>query len=280
MSKIPIVVIETLGLNRAKNLVEQIGQSDRFEFISLLATSSLSTQERNDWSVNATFSKLIYGRSLLEKEVYCSISHNIARALISHYPKGGVILEDDARIISEERFYETVSNFLNHANTPCLLNLSTSKSLEHKSMKFLSVTLDSGYFSIPGPTQLAVGYALTAKAADSLVKENTPVKYLADWPLAEIKWFASNFPSIAHGDKSTLSTIDPSGNLRKDFSKTKKIEILFSVYYLRNRDIFENYMEFVLQMLIPRFKNKTTRLKIFVKRITRKYYLVRKNLTL
>jgi GR25 family glycosyltransferase involved in LPS biosynthesis len=280
MSKLPIVVIETPGLNRANNLCEQIKQSDRFQLIRLLATDRVNGQNSNQWSKTENFSKLIYGRALLEKEVCCSISHNNARMLISKYPTGGVILEDDARIISDERFYETVSNFLAHAEGPRLLNLSTHKSLEHKSMKFLSRTLDSGFFSISGPARLAVGYALTAKAARALVEENTPVKYLADWPLAEIKFFASDFPSIAHGDKLTLSTIDPSGKNRKDFSKAKKIEILFSVYFFRNRHMFESYKKFIIQMLVPRYKNKTTRLKIFIKRLTNKYNFEHRNLTI
>ena len=270
MNKIPIIVIETRGLNRANSLFEQVRRFDRFELICLPATDRLTSEERDQWLKNKTFAKLIYGRALLEKEVCCSISHNIARTLVSKYSKGGVILEDDARIISEQRFYKTVSNFLDHAEGPSLLNLSIDKPLEHKSMKFLSETLDAGFFSISGPARLAVGYALTAKAASTLVEQNTPVKYLADWPLAEVKYFATNFPSIAHGDKSTLSTIDPLGKFRKDFNKAQKIQILFSVYFFRNKNMFKNYREFALQMLMPRYQNKTTRLKILTKNITNK----------
>ncbi len=271
MPKIPIVVIRTPGSQRGEKLFAQLEKLKNFELINITATMASSSNQISEFSFDNEYSKLIYGHPLEFNELACSYSHNRARSIISTYKTGGVILEDDARIINEIRLFDTVQSFLDRENAPSLLNLCTRLNFDDPFMGFFKRELQSKYLATFGPTHLAVGYALNATAAQIMVLKNTPVKYRPDWPNVNLKYFVSKFPCVAHGDSATVSTIDPLGIKRKYFNRSDKFAILFFFYYFRNRQKFTSINHFYTEMWKIRFLNQLTHLKLTVNKLNSSY---------
>jgi GR25 family glycosyltransferase involved in LPS biosynthesis len=211
MKKLLIVVIATPNSSRFLKLNEQLAYSDRIDLVYVPAVMYLKCNSNFSQDIDLEFMQSFYARSILDGEIGCSISHNLARGLIAENVSGGVILEDDARIIDMDRFIGTASKFLERTKESAILNLSTHKSVSDSYVDFLSQSLSCKYVKSIGPTPLALAYALSQQAALKLLKVNNPIRYLADWPKSSVSFFFSKFPSVAHGDFNVPSIIDPGG---------------------------------------------------------------------
>ena len=226
MDKLLIVVISTPNSSRVLKLNEQLAFSNQINLVYVPAVMYRNYDVNFSQDIDLQFMQRLYARSILEGEIGCSISHNLARGLIADNVAGGVVLEDDARIIDLNRFIRSACNFLEEKKDAAILNLSTYKSVSDSYVDFLSQSLSAKYRKSIGPTPLALAYALNQQAALKLVELNTPIRYLADWPKPSVPFFFSKFPSVAHGDFETPSIIDPAGQ-RKSLAR-----IWFSGNYL------------------------------------------------
>jgi GR25 family glycosyltransferase involved in LPS biosynthesis len=114
-SGIPAIVLRTPNSDRYLPLLRSLKIEKRFEIKivdSFMAKSYEDIKHRID-KFNPAIRNGFYGRALNASEIACAITHNIAREILSTSEVGGLIFEDDARIICLDGFYESAYNFLN-----------------------------------------------------------------------------------------------------------------------------------------------------------------------
>jgi GR25 family glycosyltransferase involved in LPS biosynthesis len=109
-----LVLIETPNSNRSVPLVKLLQSNPKFELVRLPASMFNDHNEirKAHISLNLDRFEFFNGRAMTPQEIGCSLSHNMARKIISTSCNGGVILEDDARISNVEDFYQIATNFL------------------------------------------------------------------------------------------------------------------------------------------------------------------------
>jgi GR25 family glycosyltransferase involved in LPS biosynthesis len=178
-------------------------------------------------------------RNLTLPEIGCAYSHNVARRECAQLEFGGVILEDDARIVDVNRFASSAFLFLEkYKDTSSILSLTYGpgiKSSKESSSSFQIIELF-------GDAPLAVAYVVTPLAAKRLFQANNPVKYVSDWPKIKVKNYCLLHPLVSHGDINTQSTIDPTGAL----FRTKR-NLRFTILKLTLLDFFmrsKGHLEF------------------------------------
>lgn len=210
MDKLLVVVIDS-GTGRKLPLVKQLENREDIK-VELLAASMLRTVADLEFSSieYSDFEARKYlGRSMSLPEVGCANSHNQARLLLASSPNGGVILEDDARICNLDSFVSISNYFLSsRLSKSAVLNLSNPAlwSVDH-----LEPRINNLYF-VKGicPTPLAVGYAATPQGAFRMVSNNSPIRFVSDWPSEGVSFYSPSHKLVHHGDSKTVSTIDPS----------------------------------------------------------------------
>ena len=183
-------------------------------------------------------------RHMSYSEIGCAAAHNLARKLVSESEFGGVIFEDDARILDLANFINCIDNFLKELQDTCaLLSLNYGLNVKISRNKLYS------FFKIRlfGHPPLAVAYALTKPAASALLRANTPINYVADWPDSKVKFFCLNIPLVAHGDENTLSIIDPAGALklvnRSILYKLQKLMLIDYFFKAQKKVSFTIYLK-------------------------------------
>jgi GR25 family glycosyltransferase involved in LPS biosynthesis len=110
MDPIPLVIISSPKEDRSAPLLNSLHASSIFEVIKLDATMGIDLGAPE--SLITTQELIRFGRILTQNERACAISHTRARAVIKNSNFGGVIMEDDARILDIELFQKTVCEFL------------------------------------------------------------------------------------------------------------------------------------------------------------------------
>lgn len=209
-SQILVIIIETPNSNRSQPLVNSLSSDPRIDVVRLPACMLNTYEDVRFQKVNVDLEvfKFLHGRLMSPQEIGCAISHNRARHLLANSLRGGVILEDDARITKVDTFYETAMNFLeNQSEKSSVLSIN-----EFRTSKFLAIN-KKGYQRLMGVPFLAVSYVATTSAARALCNANDPVKSVSDWPRANIKYFSLYMPIAIHGEE--LSTIDFDGELNR-----------------------------------------------------------------
>ncbi len=201
---VTVIVISTPNSSRGAALIGELGNSPEIDLKVIEATMLHDYESMRDRGVefSEVYSSIFYGRLLSAPEIGCSDSHNKARKLLSTSPEGGVILEDDAQIVDLERFVETAKFFLSrNLIGPAVLSLySTGVRNEGANAKEL-------YVRLKGKPKLAVGYVLNSSAASILSKANSPIKFVADWPVAEVSYSMVTAQLVLH-DETLPSTIN------------------------------------------------------------------------
>jgi GR25 family glycosyltransferase involved in LPS biosynthesis len=146
-----------------------------------------------------------FGRELSQNERACAISHSHARAIIAASKHGGLVLEDDARIIHLFNLETVVSEFLSFSESlPHALGL-----LDYRQ----SQTLDNSGTDRPkihrllAEVPLAVATALTPCAAREFLQSAATTSQVADWPNSRCKFYITTTGPIRHGDADTDSVI-------------------------------------------------------------------------
>jgi GR25 family glycosyltransferase involved in LPS biosynthesis len=235
ISILDVFVIRTPGSARADWLIQSLGQNSRIRLVLIEAVMIKTWEDmvENKLDVDENYFELIEGRKLSFREIGCAASHNEARLLAAQSTIGGVILEDDARIQNIDEFIQTSLNFLNEK-----LGFKEILSLTPITTRVGAVDLNSKsahkrWLRLKGQAPLAVGYAITREAASELIKMNTPLKCVADWPRNSCRFYVLSLPLVIHGDESTQSTIDIEGtNFRNSVSFSKKFARIFFFSYV------------------------------------------------
>jgi GR25 family glycosyltransferase involved in LPS biosynthesis len=232
-----IVVISTPNSTRKDPLIESLSNVAEVRLVELDAVMlNRDSPEYNDPHViDKAYSKLIYGRELSPGEYGCAISNASAQKLLAKTSHGGVILEDDARILDLSEFLKVSRLFLSHQiEKSAVLSffdgasyVKRQKSLGNKSYPWISVF---------GHTSFTVAYAITPLACKKISKSNTPISYLADWPVSKSKFFLSSKSLVKHGDENTSSIIS-SFEAEKRIRPTplRRLSVFTFIYYVQRR---------------------------------------------
>ena len=234
--KLLVVVIRTPKSDRYLPIESLFKDDQRFklEYIEASMTPSYSEVSNRSIAYSTEIFEYFQGRKLTPAEIGCADSHNRARDLIKSHTGGGLILEDDARIINIDSFFIMVTEFLSSQNSKSsILNLTGFRNIGLKASKNRS-TSNNRYIKLWGNPDLAVSYALTQMAAAQLLNSNTPIMGVSDWPHSKCYYFVPLIPLVRHGDKNTQSIIDSTkNNFRISKSLTKKlIDFLFIKFFI------------------------------------------------
>jgi len=222
---LPVIILKTPKLERSRVLEATLKGKKNFQVNLLISTMAESLIDLDKLFIDYETEelKLLEGRELNPREIACAYSHNEARAIIANSLSGGIILEDDARLVNLDALYLMVSSFLRtKLGQKAILNLT---GFRNNSVSSLNSHKIHKLFGIPN---LAVGYALTPSAALELICSNSPIKYVADWPDTKCKYYVPLSPLVKHGDENNCSTIIKDKN---DFRKTNK-KILIKQLFL------------------------------------------------
>ena len=234
--KLLVVVIRTPKSDRYLPIESLFKNDQRFklEYIEASMTPSYSEVSNRRITYSTEIFEYFQERKLTPAEIGCADSHNRARDLIKSYATGGVILEDDARIINIDSFFIMATEFLSSQNSKLsILNLTGFRNIGLEASKNRS-TNNNRYIKLWGSPDLAVSYALTQKAAAELLISNTPIMGVSDWPHSKCYYFVPLIPLVRHGDKNTHSIIDSTkNNFRISKSLTNKlIDFLFIKFFI------------------------------------------------
>lgn len=244
--KLLVVVIRTPKSDRYLPIESLFKDDQRFklEYIEASMTPSYSEVSNRSIAYSTEIFEYFQRRKLTPAEIGCADSHNRARDLIQSHTGGGVILEDDARIINIDLFFIMATDFLSSQNSKLsILNFTGFRNIGLDISRNKS-TNNNSYTKLWGYPDLAVSYALTQKAADELLRSNTPIIGVSDWPHSKCCYFVPLIPLVQHGDKNTQSIIDSAKkNFRSSNSFVRKISDLLFIKYIvngqHNIDLFQ-----------------------------------------
>lgn len=262
IATIPIIIIEPPGSKRIEPLIESLGKILHIEIIRIPAIM-LSNVNFNTYASEIDIKKMSINiaKSPVLGEIGCALSHNVARRIISESSLGGVILEDDARILNTADFISTIRYFLSKKfEQDRVLGL-----LEWRSNSYKRKMNNQNQLKIRklfGVTPTTVGYALSPTAAKIILNANSPIRFMPDWPTTDVTYYATSFGLIAHGDKSSQSLIELQN--RNKISTFNKIKIYSLFYYFFNRKEFSSFANFLKIMIKPRLFWRLDSIKMFL----------------
>ena len=254
VDQLPLVIIVTPQSDRKVALLKSLEPTISLDVIELEATMLKydSPEFLNPKLVNLEGSKVIYGRSLSPAEYGCAISNSSAREILSRTPFGGIVLEDDARIIDLPRFIQNATNFLlDQQGKSSVLSFFDGTPYAPRLKSFNK--MKKPWIKVFGHTSFTVAYAITPQACRKLLEANTPTTFLADWPVTSTKFFLSTEALIKHGDentKSVISTPNTENRIRPRF--WTRLSILSFAYYLKKRKAGLSISTFLKCIWLPR----------------------------
>jgi GR25 family glycosyltransferase involved in LPS biosynthesis len=263
--KLLVVVIRTPKSGRYLPIESLFKDDQRFklEYIEASMTPSYSEVSNRSIAYSTEIFEYFQGRKLTPEEIGCADSHNRARDLIKHYASGGIILEDDARIINIDLFFIMVTEFLSSQNSKSsILNLTGFRNIGLKASKNKS-TSNNRYIKLWGSPDLAVSYALTQKAAAELLISNTPIMGVSDWPTTQCSFFTPLVPLVWHGDLKTTSLIDSTkSNFRNDKVLAKKILKLTFIEFFIDKPKSVQLSDFIRNIYVKKLNWHADYIKI------------------
>ncbi len=264
ITKIKCFVIAAPESEQACSLVQLLRSDVRLEVTLLDATMVYEKSEEylNLRKFSEIDFKVKYGRFLLPGELGCSISHNRARELAAQNPLGGIILEEDAGIKDLDLFVTTSVEFLEKSQTQaCVLSFYNNEYRFNRNRQAKILGHWIRHFGGPSST---VGYAITQKSATNLVTANTPVRFLADWPIARTKFYIALMNVITHSEDPEISSIGHRSIRQSGFTFNDRIEILTTLFFFKNRVNLGGFKDFFKILWIPRFQNQLNRVLFLV----------------
>jgi hypothetical protein len=194
--------------------------------------------------------RAIYGSELPDGLIGCAMSHQNAFKRVVDLGKGAIILEDDARIPSLEKFETLVTRvLLEYLRGRYVLSLLP---WNHKEACLEKSVSNEDLFTLRGNTPLTVGYALTLDAAVVLSQANPRLKYTADWPPSPTTYFSTIGDVISHGDLQSGSTIQHV-NRDLEMSRLKRLITSMFIDYWRYRKEFNSPTEYLCLKIAPSF---------------------------
>ena len=237
LNRLQVYLIKTPKSSRSLELKRKL-KSERFQIITIPAIMINNEADitRQKLEVSKSNFKLIEGRNLSFGEIGCAASHNLARNLVAHSKYGGVILEDDARILNVEEFFSIANEFLvTMENKSSILSLTSSITNELNNRAISGSDLKNNWYRIFGNPPLAVANVITPKAALAIYRANTPIKFVADWPVTKCNYYVCKYPIIKHGDEHSISIINPQNKNVRNGQSIFSWKFLFN--FLRNYKI-------------------------------------------
>jgi Glycosyltransferase family 25 (LPS biosynthesis protein) len=245
ISKMQVLVIGEKESLRSAPLVQRLTQNNlvKVEEINASITKNFLDVETLQIRFNQKLAQIFQGRELLAGEVGCADSHNSARARIAKSKIGGIVFEDDARIVNLDCLLEISLTFLmQNYGKAAVLSLAgwNPKKLTRTDACPLSSESPLKPLKLLGIPPLAVGYVLTPQAAQSLLQSNTPIKSVADWPFSNCQFYVSRDPVVYHGDEFTKSLIDSSDSnsrIRSNFQNRLKFFFFMNFFLLNEKQI-------------------------------------------
>lgn len=203
MRFIPVVIIKTPDSPRINPLLTQLNNVSGVEVNVIEATMGRDLGSELEFNNYQEFKS--YGRELTQNERACAISHTRARQIIAETEFGGVVLEDDARILDPEAFVQQASDFLqSHLGKRHVLTLLSYWIAPQSKIRR---NRRNRTFRLLAEAPLAVGVALTPMAARSLIAAAGEKSMTSDWPSSECIFFGLQTGVVRHGDSDTLSII-------------------------------------------------------------------------
>ncbi len=203
MQRIPAVIIQTPNSERFLPLLEVICKSEVFEPVLIVATMGYSLSGENEEFIQEEV--LRYGRVLTQNERACAVSHSEARNVIAQSQHGGIIFEDDARVIDLEHLEQAALSFLaKFSNVNSALGL-----LDYKNQHVEGCTNSKPlrFRKLLAETPLAVATVLTPIAASEILKSAITSSQTADWPKSKCRFFILSDGCVRHGDETSGSVI-------------------------------------------------------------------------
>lgn len=261
-SPLNVYVIETPNSRRSIPLKDSLQNDQRFTIHTIQASmistplelnlSKIDVEKEHFWALTK--------RELSFPEIGCANSHNLARALCSQNELGGIVFEDDARILDLEMMAAGAEYFLKQfRETSSVLSLTFGPKVHPPFQSHAKPHI----IRLFGDPPLAVGYALTSIAAARLLAANTPIKFVSDWPRADVSSFCLSTPPVAHGDLHTISTIDPNGSLvRKRQSTLNSLSRIIMIDYFLRARIYLSFREYFYHSFVKSIKYKLTQIKL------------------
>ena len=241
-----VIIIDTPNSNRSQPLIRSFSTDPRFDVVRLSACMLNTYEDVKNQNIDVIFEtfQFIQKRLISPQEIGCATSHNRARHLLANSLRGGVILEDDARITNVDSFYESATNFLeNQSDKSSVLSMNDFRASKRLAIK------KEGSQRLMGSPFLAVSYVATPAAARALHKANEPIKTVSDWPRTNIKYFSLFMPLVLHGDNDGLSTIDLDGELnRKGLKLSTKVAHLTFVSFLISKPKSLSLLSFIYEI--------------------------------
>jgi hypothetical protein len=203
VQRIPAIIIQTPNSERFLPLFKAISVSKVFEPVLIVATmgNSLSADSENFIQEEV----LRYGRVLTRNERACAVSHSEARNIVAQSPQGGIVFEDDARVIDLEHLERAAVGFLKKfSGTSSALGLLDYKN-EHT--EGCTKNLPIRFRKLLAETPLAVATVLTPIAAGEILNSATTSSQIADWPKSKCHFFILPDGCVRHGDTTSGTVI-------------------------------------------------------------------------
>lgn len=246
-----------------EDLCSKLGEIENTK-VSIIPGIFLRSDLNLEKEYNADRAKLLNGRSLTIGEIGCAMAHNICRSKAHFSTNLSIILEDDVGIYKIpllKQFLELAVKSIRITDN-IVINLAGESKVRENFPKLRNN--DSNWRKTFGATPLAAAYLLTPKSAGVLLRKNTPVTSVADWPPTDIKFNKSRQALFIHqANKSTSLISDKKGNERRGFSRINLMSIYIGFYFLRQKKQFLGFKDFYSNLWLPRVKDMIThRIKI------------------
>ena len=242
VQRIPAVIIQTPNSERFLPLFEVISKSEVFEPVPVSATMGNFLSGVNEEFIQEEV--LRYGRLLTQNERGCAISHSDARKIIAQSPHGGIVFEDDARVIDLERLQQATLDFLaKFSNTSSALGLLDYRDRHTEPGTDFPPPI---FKRLLAEAPLAVATVLTPLAAKEILKSAAVSSQTADWPKSECRFFILSEGCVRHGDATsgtvigdtekrisgtTLQFFSPNGLKSRFHRLLQKLDTLLISYY-------------------------------------------------
>jgi hypothetical protein len=246
-----------------EDLRRKLGEIENTK-VFIIPGKFLRSDQNLEKEYDAARAKLLNGRNLTIGEIGCAMAHNICRSKAQLSSNLSIILEDDVGIYKMsllKKFLELADKSVSITDN-LVINLAGESSAKENLPKFPKS--DSSWRKTFGATPLAAAYLLTPKSAGVLLKNNTPVTNVADWPPTDIKFYKSRHALFIHQENKSKSLIsDKKGNGRRGFSRIDLMGIYIGIYFLRQKKQFLGFKDFYFNLWLPRMKAMIThRIKI------------------
>jgi len=245
VQRIPAVIIQTPNSERFLPLFEVICKSEVFEPVLIVATMGYSLSGENEEFIQEEV--LRYRRVLTQNERACAVSHSEARNVIAQSQHGGIVFEDDARVIDLEHLEQAALSFLaKFSNMSSALGL-----LDYKNQHVEGCTDNTPlrFRKLLAETPLAVATVLTPIAASEILKSASTSSQTADWPKSKCRFFILSDGCVRHGDTTSGSVIGDTA-----MRVSGKTPHLFSPHSLSST--YHRFLQKLDTILIPYYQPK------------------------